>query len=357
MGIFRRRYADGRVSKDWYIDYRINGKRCKRKIGPNKKLAEQVLMDVEVKKAKGEYLGIHEEKKIQFSVFAKEYLAFAEGTKAPSTYAGNIREMQRLERAFNGLLSKLTAAAIEKYKVQRSHEVKPSTVNRELALLKHVLSKAVEWSYLKSNPAKPVKLLKEPPGRLRYLELEQINLLLERCEDSKIPYLRPVVVTALHTGMRLGEILALCWHDIDLRNRLITVTKTKNNERKTIPINDILYEELSRLPKHVTSPLLFCHPDGTRILRIDRSFHRAMREAGIEGFRFHDLRHTFASHLAMRGQPLETIGALLGHKDPKMTKRYAHLSPASLKAAVNALQDLPVGTKREYSAKEKMAQG
>jgi integrase len=329
MSVFRRRFNDGRLSKDWYINYRIHGKQYKRKIGPNKKLAEQIMHDIEIEQNKGEYLGIHETKKILFSDFAREYLAFAKSTKAPSTYAGNVREMQRLLRTFDGDLSKLTTGQIEKYKVQRSQEVKPATVNRELALLKHMLTKAVEWSYLKSNPAKPVKLLKESPGRLRYLELEEVEHLLESCKDPQVPYLRPGVVMALHTGMRLDEILSLRWEHVDLKRRLISITKTKNNERKNLPINDALLAELSRLPRHVSSPYLFCHPDGTRILRIDRSFHRAMRDAGIESFRFHDLRHTFAGYLAMRGVPLEIIGALLGHKDPKMTRRYAHLSPAS----------------------------
>ncbi len=145
MGVFHRRYPNGRVSKDWYIDYRIHGKRYKRRIGPNKKLAEQVLMDIELKHVKGEYLGIHKEKKIRFDDFAQEYLAFAKSTKAPSTHAGNVREMQRVLRAFDDYLSKLTTAAIEKCKVQRSQAVKPATFNRELALVKHMLTKAVEW--------------------------------------------------------------------------------------------------------------------------------------------------------------------------------------------------------------------
>jgi site-specific recombinase XerC len=176
---------------------------------------------------------------------------FAKGTKATSTYAGNVREAQRLVRAFDGYLSKLTTAMIEKYKVQRSQHVKPATVNRELALLKHMLTKAVEWGYLKNSPGKSVRLLKEPPGRLRYLEAEQIEHLLDNCDDPQVPYLRPIVKMALHTGMRLGEILGLRWDDIDLKRRLITITKTKNNERKTIPINDALYEELNRLPRAV----------------------------------------------------------------------------------------------------------
>jgi integrase len=312
---------------------------------------------IELKHLKGEYLGIHEARKISFADFGAEYLRFAQSTKAPSTFIGKVREMRRLTRALEVDLSKLTSGMIEKYKVQRGQQVKPATVNRELALLKHMLTKAVEWGYLKNNPAKPVKLLKESPGRLQYLEAEEIENLVAACDDPQVPYLRPSVVTALHTGMRLGEFLGLQWDDVDPRHRLITITKTKNNERKTIPINDPLYEELSRLPRHVNSPYLFCHPDGTRILRIDRSFHHALRDAAIEKFRFHDLRHTFASHLAIRGVSLEIIGALLGHKDPKMTKRYAHLSPTSLKHAVTTLHDLHVGTKREQKRSTEKSQG
>lgn len=155
-----------------------------------------------------------------------------------------------------------------------------------------------------------------------------------------ISILRPIIVTALHTGMRLGEILGLRWENVDLGHRLITITKTMNNERKTSPINETLYMELSRLPRYASAPYLFCHQDGARILRIDRAFHSAEKRAGIDGFRFHDLCHAFASHLAMRGQPLETIGALLGHKDRKMTERYTHFSPVSLNAAVNTLENL-----------------
>jgi len=319
-------------------------------------LAEHILHDIKLKILRGEYLGIHEAKKISFADFAKEYLVYAQSTKAASTYAGNVREMQRLTRSFDGYLAKLTTAQVEKYNVERSQTVSAATVNRELALLKHMLSKAVEWNYLKHNPAKPVRLLKEPPGRLRYLEAEDIERLIECCADPHAPYLRTIVVMAVHTGMRLGEILGLQWTDLDLKNRFISVAKTKNNERKTIPINDMLYAELDQLPRHVTSPYLFHHADGTRLLHIDRSFHAALKRAGIEGFRFHDLRHTHASHLAMHGVPLETIGALLGHKDPKMTRRYAHLSPASLKAAVATLERLQTEALWKHGVSENESQ-
>jgi integrase len=205
MGVFRRRYPDGRLSKDWYIDYRINGKRYKRKIGPNKKLAEQVLMDVEVKKAKGEHLGIQDAKKISIAEFIQEYLAWAQVNKGANTYALNRFCADRINETFSGYLAGLTAKQVEDYKVKRRQTVKPATVNRELALLKHMCTKALEWGYLKANPLKSVKFLKEPPGRLRYLVQEEIDRLLEACP----PHLKPIVVTALHTGMRKSEILGL----------------------------------------------------------------------------------------------------------------------------------------------------
>src|SRR5687767_9562805 len=107
MGVFQRRYPDGRLSKDWYIDYRINGRRYKRKIGPNKKLAEQVLMDIEVKRAKGEYLGVHEIKKINFSDLLDEYLRWAQVNKGTKTYALNRFCADRLRESFVGNLAGL----------------------------------------------------------------------------------------------------------------------------------------------------------------------------------------------------------------------------------------------------------
>src|SRR5215510_8127867 len=279
MAVFKRKLKGGLLSKDWYIDYYVQGRRVMKKVGPNKKLAEHILHDIKLKILRGDHLGIHEAKKITLADFAKEYLLYAKSTKAASTYAGNVPEMQRLTRSFDGYLAKLTTAQVEKYKVERSQTVSAATVNRELALLKHMLSKAVEWNYLKHNPAKPVRLLKEPPGRLRYLEAEDIERLIECCADPHAPYLRTIVVMAVHTGMRVGEILGLQWTDLDLKNRFISVAKTKSNERKTIPINDVLYAELDQLPRHVTSPYLFHHADGTRLLHIDRSFHAALKRA------------------------------------------------------------------------------
>jgi integrase len=344
MGVFRRRYPDGRLSKDWYIDYRINGRRFKRRIGPNKKLAEQVLMDVKVKKAKGEYLGVHEVKKLTVADFLAEYLTWASVNKGANTYALNRFCADRLREAFTGYLSGITAKQVEEYKVQRRKVVSPATVNREIALLKHMCTKAMEWGYLRANPLKRVKFLKEPPGRLRYLTRDEMEGLLAACP----PHLRPIVVVALHTGMRKSEILRLKWQDVDFARKTIIVRKTKNNEPNVLPINQTLLGELQHVPHHLHSAYVFCNTAGDPYDEVKRSFNTACRKAGIKDFRFHDLRHTFASHLIMNGVDLKTVMRLLGHKDIRMTLRYAHLSPEHLQAAVGTLdQSFEVGTKRE----------
>jgi integrase len=346
MAVFRRQYPDGRLSKDWYIDYRLNGKRYKRRIGPNKKLAEQVLMEIEVKKAKGEYLGVHEVKKITVADFLGEYLTWASVNKGANTYALNRFCADRLRGAFTSHLSGITAKQVEDYKVRRRAVVSPATVNRELALLKHMCTKAVEWGYLKVNPLGSVKFLKEPPGRLRYLTREETDALIAACPL----HLRPIVVVALHTGMRKGEVLGLTWQNIDFGASTITVHHTKNNEPKVIPMNQTLREELQRLPRHLHSAYVFCNVQGQPYDEVKRSFKTACRKAGIEDFRFHDLRHTFASYLVMNNVNLKAVQHLLGHKDIRMTLRYSHLSREHLQAAVGTLdRSFEVGTKREQA--------
>ena len=212
--------------------------------------------------------------------------------------------------------------------------MKPATVNRELALLKHMFTKAIEWGLVKENPAKAVKLLEEPPRRVRYLTPDALTRLLNACA----PHLKPIVLMAVHTGMRIREILPLTWPQVDVRRRILTLAKTKNQERRIIPLNDQAIEVLRTLPRHMESSSVFCDQDGGPYQRLVKGFRQACRRAGISDFRFHDLRHTFASHLVMRGVPLRTVQELLGHKTGQMTPRYTHLSTPHLEEAVTILE-------------------
>jgi len=323
--------------KNWYIDYYVRGRRKRKKIGPSKKLAEQVLKDIQVKIAKGEYLGIFEDRKIPFARFVQEYLEYSRANKRPSTYRRDRTNVRNLLAAFEGhYLSEITPKMVEEYKARRLERVSQASVNREITCLKHMYTKAVEWGYVQRNPIKGVKRLKEPPGRLRYLTREEVTALLEACNS----HLRPIVVMALNTGMRKGEILSLRWRDIDLKNRRITLRNTKTNEIRVIPINETLYRELLQLDRCDEGEYVFCNARGEPYGDVKKGFASALRKAGIKDFRFHDLRHTFGSHLVMQGVDLRTVQQLMGHKEIKMTMRYAHLSPEHVEEAVARLDSL-----------------
>lgn len=330
MAIFKK-------GKNWYIDYYFKGKRKRKKIGPSRKLAEQVLKDVQIKIVKGEYLGVYEEKKILFEDFAKQYLEYAKANKSFSTFRRDRVSVKHLISAFKGkYLFEIRPEIIENYKLTRLKKVKPAPINRELACLKHMYSKAIEWGYVNKNPVKGTKRLKEPPGRLRFLKTEEVKKLLKACPE----YLCSIVICALNTGMRKGEILNLKWSNVDLKNRKITVINTKNNESRVIPINQTLYQQLLALYRSKNGEYVFSNKNGLPFLDIKKGFSAALKRARIKDFRFHDLRHTFGSHLVMQGVDLRTVQQLMGHKDIKMTMRYSHLSPGHVQEAVKKLDSL-----------------
>jgi len=225
--------------------------------------------------------------------------------------------------------------------------VKSATLNREVSLLKRLLNVAIEWGYLYENPARQLKPLREDNRRLRYLNKAEIDLLVA----SACRHLKPIILVAVNTGMRKGEIFNLQWSHVDLKSRLIEVIKSKNGEKRGIPINKTLLEVLHGLPRRIDSPYVFPPgKKGKKLTDVKKSFWTAMREAEIEDFCFHDLRHTFASHLVMAGVPLLTVAELLGHKDIEMTKRYSHLSPYHKAKAVGVLDSLGAEEQEVQSA-------
>jgi len=322
----------------WHIDYSFNGRRVRKKVGSSKKMAELALKEVELRIAKKEFLGYVEAKKMLFDKLCEEYLLYSKANKASSSYERDQLSIQHLLKAFGTrLLSEITTYDLECYKNQRRDEVAAGTVNRELSCAKHMLGKAVKWGHLSTSPSNGVAKFKEPPGRVRYLSDDEIERLLRYCAE----HIRPIVVMALNTGMRRGEILNLKWQDVDLRNRVIKIRKTKNNETRIVPINDTLYNELMAIEPGIGNRHVFIDNDGNPLGNIKKGFYGAMRRASITDFRFHDLRHTFASRLVLAGVDIRTVQELLGHKDIRMTVRYSHLSDMHLKEAVKKLE---VGT-------------
>ena len=324
-----------RNDKDWYISYyEPGGKRIKRRIGPSKKLAEAALKKIEVAIAEGRYLEVKNQDKILFENFADEYLrTHCLNQKSYRSY--HSIHVKILKEVFKSKsLDEIKTLDIDKFKNNRLNKVSPATVNRSLACLKTMFNKAIVWGKFEGvNPMAKVGLYKEKAIRLRYLEKEEILRLVENCS----PALKPVVILAVNTGMRHGEIFNLKWHDVDFKRNVICLLETKSGEKREVPMNEVVKNELIKVRKHPKSPYIFCHPNGQRVKDIRKSFWTALKKSGIKDFRFHDLRHTAASQLVMAGIDLNTVREILGHNTIEMTLRYAHLSPNHKKRAVDVL--------------------
>jgi len=290
-------------------------------------------------------LGNNKEQAVSFADLAQEYVPYAEANKAHSTTHRDTSRMRRLLRRFgHKRLSEIMNREIERYMQERRKTAQPGTVNRELALLKHMLHKAVDWRYLQSNPARAIKLFKEPPGRIRWLNDGERERLLDECRRSPNPLLYPIVLTALYTGMRKGELQCLIWDDVnfDAMIPIITVKQAKNNEIRHIPISKSLLPVLRYLFNAIPhAHYVFSKPDGTAYGDWRKSFTTACKRAGVKDFRFHDLRHTFASYLGMSGCNVFEIKALTGHKTLAMVARYTHISDRQLKVAVDSISAKP----------------
>jgi len=273
---------------------------------------------------------------ITFAELAEQYLPLMTEQKAFGSKKGFAKIL--VDEFGNLPIRRFGTRLIEEFRTRKLTEgKKPATVNRYMATLKHMFAKAVEWELLDEDTLKRVrraKQLQENNRRLRYLSGEEGQELIEACR----PHLRPIVIAALNSGMRKEELLSLEWEKhIDLRHGFILLDVTKNGERRQIPITSMLRETLQGIVRRVGVPYVFVDRDGKRFKDVKTAFHGALRRAGIKDFRFHDLRHTFASHLVMGGVDLATIKDLLGHKDFKMTLRYSHLAPAHKTAALAVL--------------------
>jgi site-specific recombinase XerD len=336
-GIFERPKDSG----IWWVRYADNfGRIHREKVGP-KGLAKTVYQKrkVEVKEGKFFPENLRRRREILFKDMVKLYL---EDHARPNkrSYRDDCRRVKRLLDAFGEkALSEISTQDAARFKARLSQEVSPATVNRFLALLKTIFNKGIQWGKTKDNPARGVKLFKENGQRVRFLsEEEEDNL-----KTEFPPEYWPLVEFAIHTGTRQGEMFNLRWTDINFQTKIITIPipQSKSGEMKHIPMNDRVIEILRALPSRMKGEWVFPSSKETTPMNgnnfTKRVFIPAVKKAEIENFRWHDLRHTFASRLVMKGNDLRTVQELMGHKDIKMTLRYSHLSPAHKMKAVQTL--------------------
>jgi integrase len=327
MGLYKR-------GKTWWMCLSVNGRRIRHSTGTdNRKLAEAIFSKVKVRVIEGTWFETEKTQKarrITFSEMVRKYMQKYQKERDPYT-------IKKLLPAFGQYtLAEITTEMISDYMEERLNDVKPATVYQELALMRRIFNVARrEWKWIKENPVADLSFsVGNKNARARWLTMEEEKRLLDKATNPQ--WLRPLLIVALHTGMRKGEILNLKWQDIDLFRKTVTVVKSKNGEKRTIPMSNTLFNTLNSLNVRHISGRVF--PISYRSLRA--AFGKAIEKAGIENFRIHDLRHTFATRLVQNGVDLYKVKELLGHKTISMTTRYAHHYPESLRGSVEVLDIL-----------------
>jgi len=267
--------------------------------------------------------------------------------KRPSTIYNQVYHLRWWEDQIGHyLLSDITPARIVEYRDQLARTRGNSTVRRYLAVLSHAFSVAVqEWEWVNDNPFHKVSKPKEPRGRVRFLSEDERQRLLDSCKVSRNVSLYTIVVLALSTGARRGELLSLYWSDVDLKRGMLTFRETKNGETRSVPLTGYALVVLSHHAKirRLDTTLLFPNDTGLKPMSIREAWKFAVQRAGIVNFRFHDLRHSAASYLAMNGASLAEIAEVLGQKTLQMTKRYIHLTESHTRNIVQKMNQAIFG--------------
>ena len=214
----------------------------------------------------------------------------------------------------------------------------PASVNRDLACLSKILSMAFDNELIDSNPMRRVRLLKESPSRERFITAGEEKRLFAHLKGRR-DHIRSVVTIALNTGMRRGEILGLQWEHVNFLSRTIFIARSKTGRTRTIPMNDIVFEELKTLKQDAgAKDFVFSNArTGVNIDSIKTGWRNACEDARLVNLRFHDTRHTFATRLRANGVHEWDIRDLLGHTSVRMTSVYTHQTPINLRQAVNTL--------------------
>jgi integrase len=234
------------------------------------------------------------------------------------------------ERYGSWTLTRLTPAFFRGWRHElRQTNYNPGTIRTYLGYLGSVFTFAVqELEWLSENPLAKVRKPPEAPGRVRFLSDEERTRLLDVCQQSRQRWLYFLVVLAISTGCRRNEMLTLEWDQVDLEQGVLRLVSTKNKERRPVPVTGLALRLLREHAACSTSRWLFPGRDGQHALDIEKTWKKVRDQAGLVDFRFHDLRHTCASYLALNGATLREIAEILGHSRLQHTLRYAHLTLA-----------------------------
>lgn len=312
----------------WWIDYWVEGRRIRERIGPAWSLAKEVLHRRLTERSEHKFFPERAANNTTFQTIADKYAKLHGPYLRSRTWKWIIPKITEVfgKRKINDI----RPGEIQQFYNEITNRTSVANATRHLAVFSAIFNKALAWGdFYGNNPCSRVKKGRQAANRLRYLTLGEIRLLLKHAPAR----LYSVLVCALLTGMRRGEILNLRWEHVDLERRIIYILQSKSGKPREIPMANQLRDELLRLePKE--SGIIFPLP----VVMLRRFFVKTLQKADISGFRFHDLRHTFASHYIMRTHDMPTLQAILGHATPAMTMRYAHLSNGHLAANMQAFE-------------------
>lgn len=287
-----------------------------------------------------------------FKKFMAQYLDYSKLNKKPMSYKRDRSSSKPLLKFFAGKkLSDIHSFLVEKYKKQRQEQGKqPPTINAELRLLRHMFNKAMDWKKASTNPiSRKVKLLKERERMWVLSDEEERRLFDAITSTPEAGHIEPMVICALYAGMRKKEIFTLRKDRVFFSSSYVLLEDTKNGETRKVPINSKVTSALRKAMRKNNSDYVFPGKDGGPYKNMDNAWWHVIKEAGLEReaddklvrFRFHDLRHTFATRLGMNGYDISTVGEIIGHKDIKMTKKYSHPTPEHKMKAVESLCEVP----------------
>ena len=312
-GIFWMRFVDG------------YGRAMRKSTETKLKTEAQAIYEAtRTKVREGKFFDIKKADRMLFEALVEKALAHERVLKGQNTkfLASTCRPLLRVFGKM--FLEEINPHRISEYQRGRLQEVGKNTINRELAVLRKIFNLGIRWDYVKSNPVKQVDFFKIPRGRIRFLDKEEQARLLEGCHG----HLKDIVTVALRTGMRRGELLGLTKGEVDFKRGLICLSKTKTGAFREIPMIPAVEAILkAKAFGKEDGGFLFSRRDGTRYTHNQTAFENARSRAGIKDFRFHDLRHTYASDLVSAGVDIFTVSKLLGHANVKTTMIYAHLAP------------------------------
>lgn len=339
----------------YYLFYRLNGKQVNYRLGIDGQMSPAQARDLAKNKIAEVTQGVdvqavrkHDRTKTKYSKFSTLRF-FLEEKYAPWLKSRNPKTAEKTIKAFESSfpalmdfqLADINAWEIEKWRNKRLADgVKPATTNRQINTIKGCLSRAVEWGTIDSHDLGKVKTLTVDNSKVRYLSKDEESRLRENLQTCETDFLEVIVLLALNTGMRKGELLSLEWSHVNFENKILTVDfqNAKSGNTRHLPLNTQAFNTLKEW-QHKTDEIGFVFKDknGLPLKDFPYLWGELLDKAQITNFRFHDLRHHFASKLVMASVDLNTVRELLGHSDLKMTLRYAHLAPEHKAAAVNLI--------------------